>query len=482
MNHNHATWHSKSIGRLWLLAAAVVLLASIHPGAVAGDGRPLDVADLDEFVVCDDPARQWIPSAAGGLVVWIDDRNADGDVYGYDLAGQTEVVISDAAGDQSIAHTDGSTVVWYDSRNATTAPDIYGYDLTSQTEFTICTESHSQLNPKVSGHYVVWQDSRAGSSDQNIYGYDLDADTEFLICNAEESQVGPAIHGDIVVWMDYRNEFFPPGCWPDCNTDIYGYDLSTGTEFVICDEEHFQGYPAVYGDTVVWVDGRNGNYDLYGYDLATHQEFTICLEPHDQISASINENWIVWSDKRNEADPAGCGANCNYDLYGLRRGTGTELALVVHPAQQFQQALDGNLLYWSDKRNEADPEGCGSACNYDIYGAALVPGEAGFAGGRTEGILQDEPIVVEFALPMDTSSVTYACTPDPGGWVESWDGTRRAANGTILTLAHDPFALSTTYTFTVTEGVDVLGRAIEPFGLVFTSSGPRVYLPLVVRN
>jgi hypothetical protein len=234
---------------------------------------------------------------------------------------------------------------------------------------------------------------------------------------------------------------------------------------------------------VLWIDGRNGNWDIYGYNLTTHEEFTVCLEPTDQIGVSLSQNWIVWTDKRNDPNPATCGAYCNYDLYGIRRGTGTEVALVTGPSKQWQQALSGDVLYWSDSRNDPDPLGCGIDCNFDIYGAALLPGQAGVPGGGTQGVGLNDPIVVGFALPMEPASVTYACAPDPGGWAETWNGALRlAVPNTVLTLTHSLFAPSTSYVFTVTGGVDVLGRAIEPFGLVFETGGLRFYLPLVVRS
>jgi beta propeller repeat protein len=288
------------------------------------------------------------------------------------------------------------------------------------------------LNPAIYGNLVVWQDSRAASDNQDVYGYDLNTHTEFPVCTAGGSQVGPAIYGDIVVWMDYRNEPHADTCWPDCNTDIYGYDLSTASEFAICTEGHFQGYPAIYGDTVVWIDARNGNWDVYAYNLTTHQEVAICTEVHEQIAVSISEGWIVWADMRNEPDPDNCGTHCNVDLYAYSRSTGLELPLLTEPYRQLG-GIDGNLLLWADLRNEVDPVNCWPDCNYDIYGAALVSGEAGFAGGRTQNIGLDEDLVVEFTLPMDPSSVTYACSPDPGGWTETWGtGALLAADNTVL--------------------------------------------------
>lgn len=486
MNSKVSAWYitkRRLHGEFWLVVGLMALLCASSSLAIAGDHPLESTTQLDEFIVCGDPAQQWQPVTSNSIIVWSDTRNADEDIYGYDLGTRSEFSICTAGGDQYVPDIYGNIVVWLDRRNPDTDPDIYGYDLSSHTEFPICTESHGQGNPAIYGSYVVWQDSRAASDNQDIYGYDLNTQTEYPICTAPKSQVGPAIYGDIVVWMDYRNEPSPSTCWPDCNTDIYGYDLSTATEFAICTEGHFQGYPAIYGDTVVWIDKRNGNGDVYAYNLTTHQEYAVCTEMHEQIGVSIGEQWIVWTDMRNELDPANCGRHCNYDLYAYRRSDGAEIPLVTESHQQFQQAVDGNLLFWADERNEVDPDNCWPDCNYDIYGAAILSGEAGFAGGRTQNIGLEEDIVVEFTLPMVTSSVTYACNPDPGGWTETWgSGGLLAANNTLLALSHEPFTLATTYVFTVTGGETVFGRPIEPFGLTFTTYAARIYLPMLMKN
>jgi beta propeller repeat protein len=100
------------------------------------------------------------------------------------------------------------------------------------------------------------------------------------------------------VWQERRNY----------NWDIYGYDLSTGTEFPICTDLHDQEWVEIYGNIVVWRDFRNGNWDIYGYDLSTGTEFPICTAIHDQSRPTIYEDTVVWWDERNG----------NEDIYGAK--------------------------------------------------------------------------------------------------------------------------------------------------------------------
>ncbi|KYK32967.1 MAG: hypothetical protein AYK19_14565 [Theionarchaea archaeon DG-70-1] len=120
--------------------------------------------------------------------------------------------------------------------------------------------------------------------------------SEIPLCTDANDQRNPAIFGDVVVWMNRRN-----GNW-----DIYGFNLSTSTEFQIITSGSEQFAPAIYGNTVVWRDDRNGNYDIYGYDLSTSEEFQITTDERNQRAPAIYCNVVVWRDQRNRND----------DIYG----------------------------------------------------------------------------------------------------------------------------------------------------------------------
>ncbi|HNV94191.1 MAG TPA: hypothetical protein PKI84_03860, partial [Methanofastidiosum sp.] len=75
----------------------------------------------------------------------------------------------------------------------------------------------------------------------------------------------PAIYGNIVVWADNRG---------GGNSNIWGYNLKTKTEFQISDSGNAK-FPAIYGDIVVWSDNINGNYGIYGYNLKTKERFQV---------------------------------------------------------------------------------------------------------------------------------------------------------------------------------------------------------------
>jgi flagellin-like protein len=80
------------------------------------------------------------------------------------------------------------------------------------------------------------------------------------------------------------------------------------------------------------------------------------------------------------------------------------------------------------------------------------------ANGAT-GVNINQQIVVTFSERMDTSTVTYSCTPDPGGWVEGWSSGDR-----VLTLNHVDFDMNTLYTFEILTGQDMAGHSLNNTG------------------
>jgi parallel beta-helix repeat protein len=58
-------------------------------------------------------------------------------------------------------------------------------------------------------------------------------------------------------------------------------------------------------------------------------------------------------------------------------------------------------------------------------------------------------VVVSFNEPMQPSTISYSCIPNPGGWNIDWN-----SDNTIATFSHDNFGSEITYTFQITAGKD----------------------------
>ena len=116
---------------------------------------------------------------------------------------------------------------------------------------------------------MVWGDNFFGDSDIFAAGIHEPArPIEFALSSRVSSQSKPDIDGHIVVWQDERN-----GNW-----DIFGYNLTTGREFLITDNEYDQINPAINGNILVWQDNRSEYWNIYAVIL-DGPEFAQCLAP-----------------------------------------------------------------------------------------------------------------------------------------------------------------------------------------------------------
>jgi len=73
----------------------------------------------------------------------------------------------------------------------------------------------------------------------------------------------------------------------------------------------------------------------------------------------------------------------------------------------------------------------------------------------TTDVNVDQDIVVTFSEAMNTSSLQYSVTPNPGGLEASWNSAK-----TTLTISHSAFSSSTSYTVQVTSIKDEYGNEL----------------------
>ena len=192
----------------------------------------------------------------------------------------------------------------------------------------------------MAGDYIVWSDDRNGNLD--IYGYQISTATEFPISTAGGTQRSPKISGDYVVWEDYRNG----------NADIYAYRVSTGTVFAITTAAQNQRYPQIDGDYVVWQDERNGDADIYAYQFSTGTELPVSTATDNQWYPQISGDYIVWQSYQGGVS----------DIHGYQISSASSFVISSAGGSQYDPAISGNYVVWVDNRNGSD----------DIYGYNLA--------------------------------------------------------------------------------------------------------------
>ncbi len=82
------------------------------------------------------------------------------------------------------------------------------------------------------------------------------------------------------------------------------------------------------------------------------------------------------------------------------------------------------------------------------------------------GVQLNQVITITFSEPINTTTFSYSCSPDPGGWAVSWN-----SNNTAVTLGHNDFQYNTTYNFTVIGAKDSAGNSLKdaPVSVNFTT-------------
>ena len=242
----------------------------------------------------------------------------------------------------------GDYIVWFEEqgREYEYRPDIfifgpyiYVYDLSTREKFLIAEVAYS-VKILIYGDIIVWDDSRNGPWNSDIYGYNLSTQEKFQITTDPEDQRSPAIYENTVVWSDERNG----------NSDIYGYNLSTREEFQITTDPKDQHSPAIYGDIVVWTDERKGWYetDIYGYNLSTQEEFQITTDSKKQEDPAIYGDIVVWQDFR----------NLNWDIYGFNLNTKEESQITADWSLQQDPAIFENIVIWVDCSHFSSMQQC----------------------------------------------------------------------------------------------------------------------------
>ena len=102
-------------------------------------------------------------------------------------------------------------------------------------------------------------------------------------------------------------------------------------------------------------------------------------------------------------------------------------------------------------------------------------------GQNTTHVALNADIIVKFSEPMNTSTVLFAISPDPGGWSASWN----ALNDEVTFTHSNPFVKNTYHTFQITAGKDLHGLELEPSDLnpwSFTTVGGGYDDPFIIET
>ena len=311
-----------------------------------------------------------------------DDYNNN--IYVYDVLTRQKTQITNEAVSQGFPKIYGNRIIWEDARNGNKDIYMCDLSLNGNTggclvgdvKTQVTSGSRFQSSLDIHENKIVWLDVAGGFPVlSDIYMCDLSlngntggclvGDVKTQITRDPTGQSKPLIYGNTVVGMDYKN-----GKW-----DIYIYNISTGQEFQITDDSIslYSTAPAIYGNKIVWEEGRNtANSDIYMCDLSLNGNTGGCLigdlktqitsDPTGQYTPEIYGNKIVWMDRRNgnydiymatlsegctpncvdkECGSDGCGGSCGSCTGGEICNTGTGQCVCVPACSGKECGSDG---------------------------------------------------------------------------------------------------------------------------------------------
>ncbi len=288
------------------------------------------------------------PEIYGNTIVWQDNRSGNLDIYMYDLSTHKEKRITTDKSDQWGPDIYGNRVVWLDMRKSGSVPDdgfggfdVYMYNLSTKKETRI-TKSTIPISPDIVSKVAIYGNRIVWGSGNGISVYDISTRRQTnLTFSTSEKLYDLAFSGNrIVGTKDFDGR----------DGDIYMYDLSTSRVTKITSGNSVMGWPDIYGDRIIWIADPNGDskFNIYMYDLSTHKKTQITTHGLAGSSA-IYGNSIVWIDGRNEKE----------DVYLYDILTHKEIRITTDGSTKNLPAIFGNRVVWMTDRN--------GDYKYDIY-------------------------------------------------------------------------------------------------------------------
>lgn len=216
------------------------------------------------------------------------------------------------------------------------------------------------------GNFAIFGDTIAVSLDMSIttdktnydvFVYDIPYFSTKSVVTDPEYQSQPALWGDSLIWIDGRYGA----------REIQYYDLINETSRRLTTSQSLKKHPWIQGDVAVWTDyinvgdggtQSNPNIDIYMYDLRTNTTSQVTTDQFYQNHARVYGDKIVYEDLRNN----------NSDIYLYDISTGNETRITEDPGSQIWPQIWGEKVIWLDGRKAENL----TARDYQIYQCDLA--------------------------------------------------------------------------------------------------------------
>lgn len=254
-------------------------------------------------------------------------------------------------------------------------------DMTTGKLETLATGAYN-LQPKIDGDLIVWcggisYNEMSGPVCSSVFARGSGGVQQTLRNRSDTASYShPAVSGNKVVWVQHLGiDRRTADKWRNMPYDICGADLSNPAKpvyFTVAMNVgrrdpfnysnpfgDFDSVVDISGDIVVW-EGDGNIYAADISDLDRIQVVTVCDHPARQYDPAISGRLVVWTDERNDTGDI-YGANLS-NLADIR-----EFGVAKGPGIQQQAAIDGPVVAFVDSRVMGS--GMRLACVTRRYGA-----------------------------------------------------------------------------------------------------------------
>jgi len=139
--------------------------------------------------------------------------------------------------------------------------------------------------PRASEYFVTWMEYF--SADPDIILYNLQT-SKLIHLEQGSSQYFPDVYGKRLVWEDYRRPV------QGDNTDIYYYDVVSGTEGFVTSRIEYKWGGAIDGNHIVWTEQDGYNRYNYLFDLGTSTETKLTSSDIYPAGLDVSGNYVVY--------------------------------------------------------------------------------------------------------------------------------------------------------------------------------------------
>ena len=327
---------------IMLVVLSSMLVAGLCAQRAAAAPGDLWVFGVDSPVTAD-PSHQQHAVVSGDIVLWTDcSPGGEGcRIFRKDLGDKSPPAeLVPGVGSQDKAALDGGLVAW--EQLVSTPSGGIGYQIHYFGEggagpMPLSPAAGRQTNPSVSGSVVVWEDERAGSKQSDIYMFDVASGTEQVVCAESSKQIQPDIEADWVIWVDNRGGTYKYGT--PTNNDIYARNLATGEERRVTADTSL----TIQSNPAMGRDRQTGDYyavfegdGIWLYDFQTRGVRQLA---GSGFQPDMSGTVAVWKS-------AVTGGVMMHDI-----STGETQAVSTGGAATFNPSISGDRIVWGDERN-----------------------------------------------------------------------------------------------------------------------------------